>query len=114
MIAPEGAAGGRSARTGELLINPETDDQKRLPSRYADYPLKTDDVFRLDTPGGGGYGDPLERDPEKVLADVREGYVSPDHAARDYGVAIVREAGHWIIDHIETAKLRKEHETRKT
>jgi N-methylhydantoinase B len=114
VIAPEGAAGGGKARTGELLINPDTDHEKRLPSRYADYPLKTDDIFRLDTPGGGGYGDPYQRDPAKVLADVREGYVSPDHAARDYGIAIVREAGHWIIDRAATAKLRKEQETRKT
>ena len=35
---------------------------------------RQDDMFRLDTPGGGGYGDPLAREPERVLADVREGY----------------------------------------
>jgi N-methylhydantoinase B len=106
VIAPEGAAGGGKAKTGDLRINPGTDEEKRLPSRYADYPMKTGDVFRLETPGGGGYGDPYARDPEKVLADVREGYVSPDRAARDYGVAITREAGHWAIDCVETTKLR--------
>ena len=55
-------------------------DAKRLPTRYADYPLKEGDVFRLDTPGGGGYGDALAREPGQVLADVREGVVSPEAA----------------------------------
>ena len=40
---------------------PGSDQAKRLPTRYADYPLKEGDIFRLDTPGGGGYGDPLAR-----------------------------------------------------
>ncbi|HYM18566.1 MAG TPA: hydantoinase B/oxoprolinase family protein [Micropepsaceae bacterium] len=114
VIAPEGAAGGGKAKTGDLRINPETDHEKRLPSRYADYPLRTGDIFRLETPGGGGYGDPFAREPEKVLADVREGYVSPDHAARDYGVAIVREAGHWAIDRAATTKLRTDKEVRRS
>ena len=45
-------------------------------------------MFRLDTPGGGGYGDPLARDPERVLADVREGHVSAAAAERHYGVVL--------------------------
>ncbi len=39
-------------------------------------------------PGGGGYGDPREREPERVAADVRRGLVSPEAAARDYGVIL--------------------------
>jgi N-methylhydantoinase B len=85
-IPPIGCAGGKPGRTGDIWINPDTADAKRLPTRYADYPLKAGDIFRLDTPGGGGYGDPRARDPERVLADVREGYVSPEAAERDYGV----------------------------
>ena len=42
---------------------------------------------RLAPPGGGGYGDPRERDPARVSADVADGYVSPDAVERDYGVA---------------------------
>ena len=61
---------------------------KRLPTRYADYPLRAGDVFRLDTPGGGGYGDPREREPERVRTDVAEGYVTPAAAERDYGVGV--------------------------
>src|SRR6266705_1192027 len=90
IIPPNGCAGGKTGRTGDIWINPDGKDAKRLPTRYADYPLKAGDTFRLDTPGGGGYGDPLARDPERVLADVREGFVSPDAAMSSYGVVLKR------------------------
>ena len=44
--------------------------------------------IRLDPPGGAGYGDPRERDPELVLRDVVDGYVSLEAAEREYGVRI--------------------------
>ena len=88
VIAPNGFAGGADGRTGDIWINPDTDTAQRLPTRYADYPLQAGDVFRLDTPGGGGYGDPLARDPARVLADVREGDVSIKAAAERYGVVV--------------------------
>jgi len=88
VIAPNGFAGGADGRTGDIWINPETEKAKRLPTRYADYPLQTGDVFRLDTPGGGGYGDPLAREPERVLVDVREGNISREAAEGIYGVVI--------------------------
>jgi hypothetical protein len=53
-MPPNGCAGGRSGRPGDILINPGGKEEKRLPSRYADYPLRAGDAFRLDTPGGGG------------------------------------------------------------
>ena len=106
IIPPLGAAGGGEGRTGDIIINPGTDAEKHLPTRYADYPLKAGDVFRLDTPGGGGLGDPRSRDPAKVLADVIEGYVSPEHAARDYGVVVTPNGRDWKIDEQATAKRR--------
>ena len=45
-------------------------------------------TVRIGTPGGGGFGDPFEREPQRVLADVTEGFVSPAAAEREYGVAI--------------------------
>jgi N-methylhydantoinase B len=51
------------------------------------------DVFRLVGAGGGGYGDALEREPERVLADVVAEKVSIDGAARDYGVVIGDDLG---------------------
>ena len=62
VIAPLGAAGGGKGRTGDIIINPDGDQPRQLPTRYADYPLKAGDIFRLDTPGGGGLGNPFERD----------------------------------------------------
>lgn len=108
VIAPKGVAGGRDGRTGDLTINPDTPDPKHLPTRYADYPLRAGNVFRLETPGGGGLGDPMERDPEAVLNDIVQGYVSPERAAADYGVVVVRSATNWQIDEDATRRLRSQ------
>jgi len=112
LIPPNGCAGGGNGRRGDLWVNPETPAAKRLPTRYADYPLRTGDIFRLDTPGGGGHGDPLARDAERVLADVREGLVSRAAAERDYGVVLERAARSWVIDRAATqarrAQLRRD------
>ena len=62
------------------------------------------DVATIDAPGGGGYGDPLERDPEMVLSDVVEGYVSIEGARNDYRVAV--DPATFEIDWEETKKLR--------
>jgi N-methylhydantoinase B len=106
VIPPSGCAGGLNGRTGDIVINPDSGAAKRLPTRYADYPLRPDDVFRLDTPGGGGYGDPTEREPERVLADVREGYVTRAAAERDYGVVLVQTERGLAIDAAATAHKR--------
>jgi N-methylhydantoinase B len=106
IIPPNGCAGGVSGRPGAIWINPDTGEAKRLPTRYADYPLRAGDVFRLDTPGGGGHGDPLARDPERVLADVREGVVSPEAAERDYGVVLAPEGRAWVLDQAATQARR--------
>ncbi len=106
VIAPNGFAGGADGRTGDIWINPDGDKAKRLPTRYADYPLQTGDVFRLDTPGGGGYGDPLRRDPQRVLADVREGDVSVEAAAAIYGVVVKEAAGTFVVDETATRAKR--------
>jgi N-methylhydantoinase B len=108
LIPPNGCAGGGTGRGGDIWINPDTAEAKRLPTRYADYPLRKGDIFRLDTPGGGGYGDALAREAERVLADVREGNVSPGAAERQYGVIVKQEGGEWSIDHTATDVRRKE------
>jgi N-methylhydantoinase B len=108
VIAPNGVAGGGKGRTGDIIVNAGRVDEKRLPTRYADYPLKAGDVFCLDTPGGGGSGDPLARDPQRVVADVNEGYVSLEAAGRDYGIALRRNGKRYELDAAATARLRKE------
>jgi N-methylhydantoinase B len=53
-----------------------------------DVPLRAGSLLRLRTTGGGGWGDPFEREPELVLRDVVQGRVSEEAAERDYGVVI--------------------------
>jgi N-methylhydantoinase B len=69
------------------------------------------DVYRHELPGGGGWGDPLERDPARVLRDVRNELVSAEAARQDYGVVIDRE--HWKVDETGTASLRAELRARR-
>jgi len=106
VIPALGAHGGKSGQPGKLTMKPGTNQEKVLPSRYSDYPLGEHDVFKLETPGGGGFGDPMRRDPALVVADVNEGYVSPSRAAEDYGVVVVEKDGDWVLDQASTGKRR--------
>jgi N-methylhydantoinase B len=59
-----------------------------LGSVFSDVPIGPGDVFSRPTAGGGGFGDPLERDPALVLEDVADDYVSIERAAKDYGIVL--------------------------
>lgn len=67
--------------------------------------MKPGDVIIIDAPGGGGYGNPFERDIESVANDVKQGYVSIESAKNDYGVVIDPQT--YEVDEKETRKLRK-------
>lgn len=62
------------------------------------------DFIRLELPGGGGFGDPAERDPDQVAADVADGLYSREAAARDYRVALTEDGA---VDRAGTARLRR-------
>lgn len=85
--------------------NEISSEEKTLPGRYPPFILEEKDVVHLRYPGGGGYGDPLKRDPQKVLADVRDGYVSTENAAGNYGV--VANPQTLELDERETTRLRE-------
>jgi N-methylhydantoinase B len=68
--------------------------------------LDPGDSISFVSAGGGGYGDPLERDPEAVLRDVRFGYVSPAGARREYGVVVDPET--LTLDLEATRALRRD------
>jgi N-methylhydantoinase B len=74
------------------------------PGKVAGYQVEQDDVVLIRSAGGGGYGDPLERDAQRVGADVREGYVSPKAARELYGV-VLGEGGR--VDSLATSQCRK-------
>ena len=84
---PWGVFGGRAARPARFYRNPETAKETTLASKSTTT-LDPGDVVSVQTPGGGGYGDPLERDPEAVLEDVRDGKVSVARAEGAYGVVV--------------------------
>ena len=84
---PFGLLGGKEGTTGRLLLNPARPGERRLKSKGLDT-LAGDDLVSMRLPGGGGYGPPRERDPELVAQDVRDGKVSVEAAARDYGVVV--------------------------
>ena len=67
--------------------------------------LHPETVIRAETTGGGGFGDPLDREPERVLADVLNHYVSRKGAREDYGVVITDDDA---VDAEATAALRAE------
>ena len=87
VIPPRGVAGGAAGRAGRCVAFVGTAEERALPTRYGGLPLPRGAVIRLETPGGGGYGDARRRDPARVREDVVDGYVTPEAAARDYGVA---------------------------
>ena len=109
---PEGMLGGGPGVRGEFLLDGRKSSQPK-----ALLTLRPDQRVQLNLPGGGGFGDPLERDPGMVLADVVEGYVSVAGAERDYGVVIrytgpegrvVRLPEDYRIDGKATEALRSE------
>ena len=99
---PYGLYGGKPGAPGAVVLNPG-EDAKTLPSKVT-MTCRRGDVVRWVLPGGGGWGDPLERDPKRVLRDVRNELVSPAAAEQDYGVVIDIER--WAVDEAATAKLR--------
>ena len=106
LIAPWGGDHGADGGKGACVVNPQSQQEKRLPSRFGDYPLHKNDTVRLERPGGGGLGNPFERPVENVLEDVRQGYVSVERAVTDYGVAVELRAGEAVINREETHRLR--------
>ena len=107
---PYGLYGGRPGAPGAVLLNPG-EEAKTLPSKVT-MTCRRGDVVRWVLPGGGGWGDPLDRDPERVLRDVRNELVSPAAAERDYGVVV--DTGRWTVDEAATARLRAERRAAQT
>ena len=106
-----GIEGGLPSMPHGLTIkhnNSEKEDW--LGSVFSDYSIQTGDIFSRPTAGGGGFGDPLERDPNLVLEDVIDEYVSIARAAEDYGVVIKeidRDTCSFKVDEEATKKKRE-------
>ncbi len=96
---PEGLFGGKPGAKAQFLVNGVSGNPFGLTQ------LKPGDVVTIDAAGGGGCGNPLDREPERVERDVIEGYVSLEKAREDYGVIIDPKT--LTFNEEETRKLRE-------
>jgi N-methylhydantoinase B len=96
-FAPWGVHGGHcGGRTAPAIVNPGSDNEQRIP-KLDILLMNRGDVLKLASSGGGGYGDPCERDPEQVRTDVLCGFVSRTQATESYGV-VLDESGNVEVD----------------
>ena len=96
-----GFIGGKDGAVGELILSDGS-----VPHPKGKYEIQPGQTVTLRLPGGGGFFSPLERNPERVLEDVRQGRVSVEAARNLYGVVI--DGATWVIDTAETELLRAE------
>jgi N-methylhydantoinase B len=105
-----GLLGGQAGAAGEVALG----DGTQLHAKSL-VDLGAGDTVHVNLPGGGGYGDPLQRDAQRVLGDVIEGYITLEEAEKKYGVAVrytgkaeelVKLPNCWLIDERKTADLR--------
>lgn len=105
-FAPYGIRGGKPAKMTEFIVH-RASGQYVSPhvSKDEKVPLRVGESVQLNTPGGGGYGDPFRRDPQLVLRDVTRGYVTREAADRDHGVVI--RSNPWRVDEPATEARRR-------
>lgn len=103
-FAPFGVDGGGPAALNRFVWQTETGEASPpLASKVTDVRIARGRRVRLETPGGGGWGDPRRREPARVARDVRLGYVSEAAARASYGVAVAPDGA---LDAEATAALR--------
>jgi N-methylhydantoinase B len=95
--------GGQAGVPAELLVRRADGGAASVPSKVPYARARAGDRFIMVGPSGGGHGDPRRRAPERVLRDVRDGYISAETAARDGGVIITADL---VLDHAATARAR--------
>jgi N-methylhydantoinase B len=87
-IPPQGLMGGKPGKGGGYLINRGRPDQWKPANKQTNIRIAPGTSLTMTISGGGGFGDPMLREPERVAADVEEGLVTIEGAARDYSVVI--------------------------
>jgi N-methylhydantoinase B len=101
-----GVNGGRAGRPFQVTIDPGGPGERDVDALADGEFLPAGTVIRIRTTGGGGWGDPLERDPHLVARDARWGKVSREAAAADYGVVLTGPADEPAADGEATGRLR--------
>jgi N-methylhydantoinase B len=101
LFTPWGSEGGDAGKPSEFLLNPGTNHQVNLGNTDV-VTVQPGDIIRITSAGAGGWGNALEREPERVLEDVRRGFVSVAKAKEEYGVVMLDGA----VDAEATTALR--------
>lgn len=104
-IKPWGVFGGKGGRNSESAIIHDGKGN-RIPSKITTRIRKGDRYITV-TPGGGGWGDPFTRDPEKVRWDVSEGLVSIERAKMEYGVILKEDSPEIDLEATERIRAKK-------
>ncbi len=103
-----GINGGKAGKSyGVSIVNGENDVEP-VPGMSDGLTVPAGGVVHIVTTGGGGWGDPLEREPERVVYDVECDLVSDASAKSEYGVVVNRDGKTWRVDTEATARLRQE------
>jgi N-methylhydantoinase B len=104
-----GIEGGLPSLPHGVWLNPGSEGERFLGAVFSNVPIVAGDMFTRPSAGGGGYGDPLDRDPDAVCEDIADGYVSIERALKDYGV-VIREIdadlSEYEVDHEATVAAR--------
>ena len=103
---PWGIFGGHDGVNASMIRNVGTPKEESWPSKVTAFRLEAGDTLQITVPNSAGYGDPLEREPELVRADVLDGFTTLELAERDYGVVIDPETTE--LDLEATQRLREE------
>jgi N-methylhydantoinase B len=105
-----GIEGGLPSCPHGVWLSEDGSEERFLGAVFSNIPVERGYAFTRPSAGGGGYGDPLLREPEAVKEDVADGYVTPEGARRDYGV-VVREVdaglAEWKVDEEATEGERR-------
>lgn len=103
-VQSRGVRGGKSSGSARAVAT--IDGKTRELSAIDSVELESGDRVRLERPGGAGFGDPQDRDPEHVLTDVRDGVVSAEAARETYGVVVIETDTGYELDDAQTESLR--------
>jgi N-methylhydantoinase B len=102
-----GIEGGLPSNPMGVWLKRQSGEDVYLGAAFAGVQAEGGDAFLRPSAGGGGFGDPLERDPAAVLEDVIDEYVSVERATKDYGVVLVEQVpGEWAVDSEATQRER--------
>jgi N-methylhydantoinase B len=104
VVPPFGVGGAHAAAPVRVVVVRDGEEREfPTPGKVTNHVIVAGDLVVMRSAGGGGYGDPLERDSERVRADVDAGYVSRGRAAERYGVVLAAGGG---VNAADTVSLR--------